>query len=141
VTLTKGTCTTCHNTPEVGSHSVKRFFNTGVADPFVGGPNNRAQNPLASNVQDFPFYSFAPKSNLNASITTTDPGLALRTGKIADLGKFKVPNLRGLGSRAPYFHNGSARTLNDVVNFYNIKFGMKMTSEEIRKVVVFLQQT
>jgi cytochrome c peroxidase len=89
----------------------------------------------------YPQYSIAPKSNLGAFVTTTDPGLALRTGKIADLGKFKVPNLRGLGSRAPYFHNGSAKTLNDVVNFYNTKFGMKMTSEEIRKVVLFLQQT
>ena len=141
VRLTEGTCTTCHNTPEVGSHSAKRFFNTGTSDPFVGGPNNRDHNPLATNLGAYPYYSIGPKSNPNAYTTITDPGLALRTGKIADLGKFKVPNLRGLGSRAPYFHNGVAKTLNDVVNFYNVKFGMHMTSEEIRKVIVFLSET
>jgi hypothetical protein len=139
--LKQGTCTTCHNTPEFGSHSVARFFNTGVSDPFMGGPNNRDHNPLAGNLVGFPQYSIASSSNPGAYITTTDPGRALHTGKLSDLSKFKVPNLRGLGSRAPYFHNGSAKTLNDVVNFYNTKFGMHMTSEEIRKVVLFLQQT
>jgi len=47
--------------------------------------------------------------------------------------------LRGLGSRAPYFHNGSANTLNDVVRFYNTRFNIGFTSEEIRKVVLFLR--
>jgi len=139
--LKVGTCTTCHNTPEFGSHSVARFFATGTSDPFMGGPNNRDHNPLAGNLVGFPQYTIAASTNTAAYKTTTDPGLALRTGKFSDFNKFKVPNLRGLGSRAPYFHNGSAKTLNDVVNFYNVKFGMKMTSEEIRKVVLFLQQT
>jgi len=49
--------------------------------------------------------------------------------------------LRGLGNRPPFFHNGAAKSLTDVVNFYNQKFKMNMTSEEIRKVVVFLRQT
>jgi cytochrome c peroxidase len=47
----------------------------------------------------------------NATIQTTDPGRALITGKWADIGKVKGPILRGLASRAPYFHNGSAATL------------------------------
>ena len=71
----------------------------------------------------------------------TDPGLALRTGKFADIGKFKVPILRGLGARAPYFHNGEAKTLTDVVNFYNQRFKIGFTDEEIRKIVLFLEQT
>ncbi len=40
------------------------------------------------------------------------------TGKWADVGKFKGPVLRALASRAPYFHNGSATTLNQVVVHY-----------------------
>ena len=48
----------------------------------------------------------------------TDPGRALITGKRADIGKPKGPILRGLAARAPYFHNGSAATLRDVVEFY-----------------------
>ena len=66
--------------------------------------------------------------------------MALRTGKFNDLGKFKVPMLRGLGSRAPFFHNGGAKTLTDVVNFYNTRFQMGLTADEIRKIVLFLQQ-
>ena len=50
---------------------------------------------------------------------TTDPGRALITGKWADIGKFKGPILRGLAARAPYFHNGFAATLDDVVDFYD----------------------
>ncbi len=130
-----GFCTTCHNTPEVGNHSFKRFMNTGLSDPYL------ANNPLAGNIIEFPKYVLDPNSNPGAYITTTDPGLALRTGQFADINKFKVPNLRGLGSRAPYFHNGAAKTLDDVVNFYDKRFNIGFTSEEKRKVILFLQQT
>jgi cytochrome c peroxidase len=51
--------------------------------------------------------------------TTTDPGRALITGLWKDVGRLKGPILRGLPSRAPYFHNGSADTLSDVIDFYN----------------------
>ena len=44
------------------------------------------------------------------------------TGKWADIGKFKGPVLRALAARAPYFHNGSAVTLEDVVEFYDKRF-------------------
>ncbi len=37
--------------------------------------------------------------------------------KSADIGKVKGPILRGLASRAPYLHNGSARTLDEVLDF------------------------
>ena len=40
------------------------------------------------------------------------------TGKWADIGRFKGPILRALAARAPYFHNGSAATLEEVVEFY-----------------------
>jgi len=60
-------------------------------------------------------------------IQTTDPGRALITGKWADIGKFKGPILRGLSARAPFFHNGSAATLQDVVNFCDIRFDIGLT--------------
>jgi cytochrome c peroxidase len=129
-----GFCTTCHNNPDVGNHSVARFFSIGTASPFV------ADNPLAANLSDFPKYTFRRDSD-GAQLTTTDPGLGLRTGKYADIGKFKVPQLRGLGSRAPYFHNGQAKTLTDVVNFYNQRFKIGFTATEIANIVAFLEQT
>jgi hypothetical protein len=129
-----GFCTTCHNTPDVGNHSQPRFFNIGTSSPYL------ADNPLAGNLVDFPKYIIGRNSD-GYYVTTTDPGLALRTGQFADIGRFKVPKLRGLGARAPYFHNGQARTLNDVLNFYNQRFNIGFTPEEMRKVVLFLQQT
>ena len=52
-----------------------------------------------------------------------------RTGKFADIGKVKVPILRGLSGRAPYFHNGSAMTLLDVVNFHDARFKIGFTAQ------------
>ena len=54
-----------------------------------------------------------------ATLEVTDPGKAMLSGKWTDIGKTKGPMLRGLAGRAPYFHNGSAKDLTTVVNFYN----------------------
>ena len=125
------TCTTCHNTPQAATNSSARFFDTGVADA-------SGANPLFTS--DFPIYTFRRIPDL-IQRSVTDPGLALRTGKFADLGRFKVPSVRGLGARAPYFHNGSAKTLTDVVKFYNTRFNIGFTQTEITNLVLFLQQT
>ena len=69
---------------------------------------------------------------------TTDPGRALVTGLILDVGKFKPPILRDLPARAPFFHNGAAETLDDVVNFYNAKFDLHLTDQEHTDLVAFL---
>jgi cytochrome c peroxidase len=69
---------------------------------------------------------------------TTDPGLGLITGKCADLGKMKTPILRGLASRAPYFHGGNASSLQDVVNFYNKRFNIGLTAQQQTDLVNFL---
>jgi cytochrome c peroxidase len=70
---------------------------------------------------------------------TTDPGRALISGKWTDIGKFKGPVLRGLASRAPYFHNGSAATLADAIDFYDTRFGLALTAEEREDLVAFLR--
>jgi cytochrome c peroxidase len=59
-------------------------------------------------------------------------------GKFADIGEFKGPILRGLAARAPYFHNGSAQTLMDVVNFYDARFNIGFTTQEKANLVAFL---
>jgi cytochrome c peroxidase len=70
---------------------------------------------------------------------TTDPGRALITGKWADISKFKGPILRGLAARAPYFHNGSAASLDEVVNFYNSRFSIGLSGPEHADLVAFLR--
>jgi cytochrome c peroxidase len=61
---------------------------------------------------------------------TSDPGRALISGKRADIGKTKGPILRGLAGRAPYFHNGSAATLMDVVDFYVTRFNLSLSERD-----------
>ena len=60
-------------------------------------------------------------------------------GRWADIGLFKGPILRGLASRAPYFHNGSAATLEEVVAFYERRFGLALTAREKADLVAFLR--
>ena len=120
----RGTCGTCHDSPNIGNHSVAAPLNIGIADA-----NRRTP--------DMPLYTL---TNIKTGqvVRTTDPGLAMLTGKWADIGKFKGPNLRGLAARAPYFHNGSAATLHDVVDFYDTRFNIGMTEQQKRDLVAFL---
>lgn len=67
-----------------------------------------------------------------------DPGRALITGQFADIGKVKGPTLRALAARAPYFHNGSATTLLDVVNFDDQRFDIGFTDQQKADLVAFL---
>jgi len=72
-------------------------------------------------------------------VQTTDPGRAMITGKWSDIGKFKGPILRALAARAPYFHNGSADTLADVVDFYDTRFNIGLTMREKADLIAFLR--
>ena len=72
------------------------------------------------------------------TVQATDPGRAMFTGRWADIGKFKGPILRGLAARARYFHNGSAATIADVVAFYDTRFHIGLTPQEMADLVAFL---
>ena len=48
-----------------------------------------------------------------------DIGRKRLTEKDEDLEKFKVPTLRNIAITSPYMHDGSIKTLQDVVNHYN----------------------
>jgi hypothetical protein len=135
VTSLPGFCGTCHSTPDVGNHSVKLPINIGIAN---GGPNN--DNP-ALDIADLPVFTLSCVSgpNIGNTYTVTDPGRALISGLCADIGKVKGPILRGLAGRAPYFHNGSAATLLDVVNFYDQRFAIGFTDAQKADLVAFLQ--
>ena len=119
-----GTCTVCHDTPNAGNHSVKAPLNIGLTDPSVA-----------------PFLPVYTLRNLatNELVETTDPGRALISGKWADVGRFKGPVLRALAARAPYFHNGAAASLDEVVDFYERRFQMGLTPRERADLIAFLR--
>jgi cytochrome c peroxidase len=51
----------------------------------------------------------------------------------------KGPILRGLAGRAPYFHNGSAATLEDAVSFYDIRFSLHFSQQDQDELVALLK--
>ena len=120
-----GTCTLCHNTPNAGDHSVAMPLNIGIAD-------------AERRTRDLPLYTLRNRTT-GDTVQTTDPGRAMVTGKWSDVGKFKGPILRALAARAPYFHNGSAATLEDVVDFYDKRFNIRLSEREKADLVAFLR--
>jgi cytochrome c peroxidase len=48
-----------------------------------------------------------------------DPGRMAITGREEDRGKFRTPTLRNVARTAPYMHDGSLKTLAEVVDFYD----------------------
>jgi cytochrome c peroxidase len=89
-------------------------------------------------VSYLPVITLRLKTDPSQVVSTTDPGRALVTGQWADIGKFKGPILRGLAARAPYFHNGSATSLKEVIEFYDARFEMGLTDKEKADLVAFL---
>jgi len=71
-------------------------------------------------------------------VITNDPGLALITGKCGDIGAFTIPPIRCLAARAPYFHDGSAATIADIVYFYDRRFTIGFTAQQKQDLVNFL---
>ncbi len=136
----QGTCGTCHDTPNVGNHSFPTPLNIGTGDP---DPLNASANLGGLDVSFLPAITVC-KTDLSTGLptshckTTTDLGQALIDGKFDHVGKIKGPILRGLSARAPYFHNGSARTLLDAVHFYENRFGLTLTPQEESDLVAFL---
>jgi cytochrome c peroxidase len=122
--IQNGTCTICHDTPNAGNHSVPMALNIGVAD-------------ASRRTADLPLYTLRRRAT-GETVQTTDPGRAMVTGKWNDIGKFKGPVLRALAARPPYFHDGSAATLADVIRFYDTRFQARFTEQEKADLLAFL---
>lgn len=121
----RGSCSGCHNAPNVGSGSVSALtFDIGVAD------ESRRES-------DVPLYTLRNKTT-GETRKVTDPGRGLITGKWADIGKFKAPSLRDVAARAPYFHDGSAPTLFHVVAHYKDRFDADLDDRDVFDLVAFL---
>lgn len=93
----KGHCTACHVGP---NFTDERFHNTGVAWRGVAG--------MADGMRDG-----------NGPSTPLDEGRGAITGNALDRGAFKTPTLREVARTAPYMHDGSLDSLEDVVHYYD----------------------
>ncbi len=129
----KQTCAFCHNTQVTGHDDVPGWMDLGT--------NNF---PHAAAAPELPTFKItckataAPHPYLGREIYTHDPGRALISGKCADVGSLVMQQFRGLASRAPYFANGSAKSIREVVDFYDRRFNVGYTDEEKADLVNFL---
>lgn len=120
-----GSCRGCHNAANNGSNVAGTLFDVGASRAEFRKPG-------------MPLYTVRNTTTLEVR-ETTDPGRALRSGAWADMDRFKTPSLRGVAARAPYFHNGIAATLEDVVTHYEVALGFVFTAEEKRDLVAFMR--
>ena len=121
----RGTCSTCHNTPNVGGHSVIRMMDIGTAEANVC-------NPL------FPLLTVTHKTD-----TTLAPRVICDMGRggngvWADLAKFRVPPLRGLAARTPLFHDGQAKNIKQAIKFHEERFGIDLGHGRRKDLEAFL---
>ena len=120
-----GTCSTCHNTPNIGGHSVIRMMDIGTADE----PNCSPGLPILA----------VTKKNTDPPVTRRicDMGRG-GNGVFADLAKFRVPPLRGLAARAPYFHDGGARNIRAAIRYHEDRFNIDLSHGKRKDLEAFL---
>jgi cytochrome c peroxidase len=120
------------------------FHNTGVRakELTFEALSQRADDVRTRSKNDLPLLAHDPHFS--------DLGRFLVTKERKDLGAFKTPTLRDIELTGPYMHDGSIRTLLDVIRFYN-QGGLKnplldekmvplnLTEQEMNALVEFLR--
>ena len=96
--------------PIVRYHNIMTACPRPVTDGFAPCPDRLTRNART--------YRITLANGTFQFVTTSDPGRLLLTGQPADLGVMDITQLRGISNTAPYFHNNSAATLDDVVDHY-----------------------
>lgn len=150
--LKPGLCSHCHSGPLLNTTNEfaaafipspapipagQRFISVGVSE------FNDARNP----VREFIFNGGTPQE---VRLLSPDPGRALITGVVDDptlehVNAFKISPLRGIRHTAPYFHDNSARTLEDVAahyaRFFNVASGglIQLTKQDERDIVAYMK--
>jgi len=130
----KRTCSTCHGMHMTAMDTANGWMDLGTTNlpwakeepvsPWSPGPSQMPLFKLTCR-EDLPPHPF-----LGREIYTQDPGRALISGKCNDIGAIVIQQFRGLAARAPYFSNGSAATLSEVVDFYDRRFNIQYTDQE-----------
>ena len=126
-------CGWCHSGNNLDEMSA--FAVTNIA-PFPAAEGHRFTPILvaALNAIGRPRYNFE-FTNPNGTVTTVnspDPGLALITGVAQHNGFLKTPTVWGVKDTAPYFHDNSAKTLQALMNHYDIALFL-LSSENPKK--------
>jgi hypothetical protein len=139
---TKRTCSTCHGMHMTGMDVANGWMDLGVTN--LPWAREEPLNPWNERKPQMPLFKITckatapPHAFLGRVIYSQDPGRALVTGKCVDVGSIVMQQFRGLAARAPYFSNGSAETLRDLVDYYDRRFNIGYTSQEREDLINFL---
>jgi cytochrome c peroxidase len=115
-----GLCGSCHGGPLLNTTTE---FNPVGAPP---GSHLASAGVTEVNLGGYPVqeYIVTNPDGSETHVTSPDPGLMLLTGNPAFAGVFKMVSLRNLKNTAPYFHDNSAKTLEQAMVQYKILFGI-----------------
>jgi cytochrome c peroxidase len=138
-----GLCAGCHSGPML--NETNEFI---PAPPFKRGGRFQSIGVSEFNVAGNPVYEFVFKNSdgTTTNVTSSDPGRALITGNAQDaesLNAFKIPSLWGVTRTAPYFHDNSAKTLDDVARHYALFFAaispIVLTEQDQKDMVAYMK--
>lgn len=114
----KANCSSCHLiTGESALFTDNQLHNTGI-----GYANSMSKTPAQTQVQIAPGEHITVRGDVVAEASEplpNDLGLYEITEDPADRWKYRTPTLRNIALTAPYMHNGSLRSLEEVIEFYN----------------------
>jgi len=122
--LKTGLCSGCHSGPML--NETNEFI---PAPPFRRGGRFQTVGVSEINMAGNPVIDFVFRNpdGTTTVVSSPDPGRALITGNVQDTenrNAFKIPSLWGVARTAPYFHDNSAKTLEDVARHYALFFSI-----------------
>jgi hypothetical protein len=139
---TKRTCATCHGMHMTGMDTANGWMDIGTTN--LPWASEVPLNPWNDAKPQMPLFRITckpevePHPFLGRVIYTQDPGRALISGRCNDVGTIVMQQFRGLAARAPYFSNGSAATLRELVDFYDRRYNIGYSEQEKQDLVNFL---
>lgn len=86
---------------------------------------------------DDDFHQVQPKNQTNEN-QMCDDGLADVTGNPKDKNFFRTPSLRNVALTAPYWHNGTAKTLAEAIRKHNLKINQTLNDQQIAELIAFI---
>jgi hypothetical protein len=138
----KRTCATCHGMHMTGMDTANGWMDIGTTN--LPWASEVPLNPWNQAKPQLPLFRVTcnpdvrPHPFLGRVIYTQDPGRALISGLCNDVGTIVMQQFRGLAARAPYFSNGSAATLRELVDFYDRRYSIGFSEQERQDLVNFL---
>ena len=131
---TKRTCATCHGMHMTGMDVANGWMDIGTTNqPWA---REVPENPWAKEKPQMPLFRIECKAEVPAHpylgrvFYTQDPGRGLISGKCNDVGTIVMQQFRGLAARAPYFSNGSAANIRELIDFYDRRYNIQYSEQE-----------